>query len=204
MTILVLAAQYESWTDPLAVVLAMPVAVLGTLLGVVLLDKSVSIYTQIGVILLLGVAAKNAILIVEYAMDFRRAGIPVRQAAHDAGVIRLRPIMMTALAFVFGAMPLLFSSGAGANSRRDLGTAIVFGMVLNAVIDTLFVPVFWEVMQRIQEKYLSKVFVLRRPGGKAKSAPAVAPDAPANTAPGGGETPSGADTFDDTNLPDSV
>lgn len=88
MTILVLAAQYESWTDPLAVVMAMPVAVLGCLLGCFFLGLDVDIYTQIGLILLLGMAAKNAILIVEYAMDFRKAGVPVRKAAHDAGTIR--------------------------------------------------------------------------------------------------------------------
>ncbi len=214
MTILVLAAQYESWTDPLAVVLAMPIAVLGTMLGVFFMNQSVSIYTQIGLILLLGMAAKNAILIVEYAMDFRKAGVPIRQAAHDAGVIRFRPIMMTALAFVFGAMPLLFSTGAGANSRIELGTAIVFGMALNAIIGTLFVPNFWEVMQTIQEKYLSHIFVLKRPGSNSNSqtnnpvnlshASDPTSTTPANTTPGGGETPSDASGFDDTNLPDSV
>lgn len=200
MTILVLAAQYESWTDPMAVVLSMPIAVLGTLLGVMFMRQSVSIYTQIGLILLLGMAAKNAILIVEYAMDFRKTGIPIRQAAHDAGVIRFRPIMMTALAFVFGAMPLMFSTGAGANSRIELGTAIVFGMALNAVIGTLFVPSFWEVMQTVQEKYLKNVFVPRIPGNRSTEQP----DPPANTNPGGGETPRNASEFDDTNLPDSV
>lgn len=152
MTLLVLAAQYESWTDPIAVVLAMPIAVLGTLLGTMLMDQSVNIYTQIGLILVLGMSAKNAILIVEYAMDFRKTGVPVVKAAHDAGVIRFRPIMMTALAFIFGVLPMLFSSGAGANSRIDLGTAVVFGMIVNAIIGTTCVPAFWVVMQRIQER----------------------------------------------------
>ncbi|MBD5387628.1 efflux RND transporter permease subunit [bacterium] len=158
MTILVLAAQYESWTDPIAVVLSMPVAILGTVLGCIIMSQSISIYTQIGLILLLGMSAKNAILIVEYAMDFRKAGIPIRKSAHDAGVIRFRPIMMTALAFVFGVMPMMFSSGAGANSRIELGTAVVFGMAMNAIIGTLFVPNFWELMQRINEKYLTGLF----------------------------------------------
>lgn len=152
MTLLVLAAQYESWTDPIAVVLAMPIAVLGTLLGTMLMNQSVNMYTQIGLILVLGMSAKNAILIVEYAMDFRKTGVPIVKAAHDAGVIRFRPIMMTALAFIFGVLPMFFSSGAGANSRIDLGTAVVFGMIVNAIIGTTCVPAFWVVMQRIQER----------------------------------------------------
>ncbi len=158
MTLLVLAAQYESWTDPIAVVLSMPVAILGTVLGCILMGQSISIYTQIGLILLLGLSAKNAILIVEYATYFRKSGTPLTTSALDAGVIRFRPIMMTALAFIFGVMPMMFATGAGAESRVSLGTAVVFGMLLNAVIGTLFVPNFWELMQRLQENVLSKVF----------------------------------------------
>lgn len=158
MTILVLSAQYESWTDPIAVVMSMPIAILGTVLGCMIMGQSISIYTQIGLILLLGMSAKNAILIVEYAMDFRKAGNDIRKSAHDAGVIRFRPIMMTALAFVFGVMPMMFATGAGANSRIELGTAVVFGMAMNAIIGTLFVPNFWDLMQRFNEKYLSGLF----------------------------------------------
>lgn len=164
MTILVLSAQYESWTSPIAVVLSMPVAILGVVTGCLFMGQSVSIYTQIGLILLLGMSAKNAILIVEYAIDFRKTGITIRKAAHDAGVIRFRPIMMTAAAFVFGVLPMMFATGAGANSRIELGTAIVFGMLLNAIIGTLFVPTFWEVMQNIQEKYLSKLVPVQKAG----------------------------------------
>lgn len=158
ITILVLAAQYESWTDPVAVILAMPTALLGAMLGCILMGQSISIYTQIGIILLLGLAAKNAILIVEYARDFRQSGEDIRTAALDAGRIRFRPIMMTALAFVFGVMPMLFATGAGAQSRLELGTAVVFGMAVNAIAGTLFVPNFWELMQRFNERYLSKLF----------------------------------------------
>lgn len=156
MTLLVLAAQYESWSDPVAVVLSMPIAILGTMVGCVIFGYSVSIYTQIGLILLLGMSAKNAILIVEYAMDFRKAGLDIRKAAHDAGTIRFRPIIMTVCAFVFGVMPMMFATGAGANSRRELGTAVVFGMLLNGLIATLFVPVFWMLLQKLNEKISSK------------------------------------------------
>lgn len=97
-------------------------------------------------------AAKNAILIVEYATDYRKAGMPVRQAAESAGNVRLRPILMTALAFVFGVMPMLFATGADAGSRLSLGTAV------NAVLGTLFVPNFWELFENFREKYLSKMF----------------------------------------------
>ena len=176
ITILVLAAQYESWTDPVAVVITTPTAILGTVLGCIFLSQSISIYTQIGIILLIGMAAKNAILIVEYAMDYRKAGQPIRAAAENAGNVRLRPILMTALAFVFGVMPMLFATGAGAASRVSLGTAVVFGMAVNAVLGTLFVPGFWELLQRFNEKYLSKVFAFK--GTPAKSAPAADDQAP--------------------------
>lgn len=158
ITLLVLAAQYESWTDPVAVIISMPTAILGTIIGCIIMSQSISIYTQIGIILLLGLSAKNAILIVEYAIDFRKSGNDIRQAAQDAGSIRFRPIMMTALAFVFGVMPMLFATGAGAASRVALGTAVVFGMAVNAIVGTLFVPGFWELLESFKEKYLSKIF----------------------------------------------
>ncbi|MCC8119280.1 MAG: multidrug efflux RND transporter permease subunit [Bacteroidales bacterium] len=158
ITILVLAAQYESLTDPIAVVISMPTAILGTVIGCLIMGQSIDIYTQIGLILLLGLSAKNAILIVEYAIEYRRTGISIQQAAADAGQVRFRPIMMTALAFVFGIMPMLFATGAGAQSRISLGTAVVFGMFINAVVGTLFVPNFWELLQRFQEKHLMNIF----------------------------------------------
>lgn len=174
MTVLVLAAQYESWTDPLAVVIAMPTAILGTIVGCLFMNQSISIYTQIGIVLLLGLSAKNAILIVEYAIDYHKAGMSIREAARQGGIVRFRPIMMTALAFVFGVMPMLFATGAGAQSRISLGAAVVFGMAVNAIIGTLFVPNFWELFQKFQEKYLSKIFA----GSKQSATPA---DTPQNT-----------------------
>lgn len=167
ITLLVLSAQYGSWTDPIAVVISMPTAILGAVLGCLIMNQSISIYTQIGIILLLGMSAKNAILIVEYAMDYRKSGVDIRQAAMDAGRVRFRPIMMTAFAFIFGVMPMLFATGAGAGSRLSLGTAVVFGMLLNAIVGTLFVPNFWELLQRFNEKYLMKFFN----GGKSNIPP---------------------------------
>jgi multidrug efflux pump subunit AcrB len=158
LTLLVLAAQYESWTDPLAVVLAMPIAVLGCVLGCIFMSQSISIYSQIGLILVLGLSAKNAILIVEYAIYFRRSGVSIPVAAEDAGVIRFRPIMMTALAFIFGVLPMMYAHGAGAESRVSLGTAVVFGMTVNAILGTLFVPAFWSALQAFKEKHLDNLF----------------------------------------------
>lgn len=156
ITLLVLAAQYESLTDPVAVVVSMPTAILGTVIGCLFMGQSISIYTQIGIILLLGLSAKNAILIVEYAIDYRRSGMDIRSSATQAGRVRFRPIMMTALAFVFGVMPMLFATGAGAASRVSLGTAVVFGMAVNALVGTLFVPNFWELLERFRERRLSR------------------------------------------------
>ena len=149
---LVLAAQYESWTSPVAAVMGLPVALLGAMLGCWIMGTPVSIYTQIGIILLVALSAKNGILIVEFARDFRKQGNSIREAAFHAGHVRLRPILMTSLSFVFGVMPLLFATGAGAVSRIALGGAVVFGMALNTLLATVYLPNFYELMQRLQER----------------------------------------------------
>lgn len=153
---LVLAAQYESWTSPIAAVMGVPIALLGAILGCWIMDIPVSIYTEIGIILLIALSAKNGILIVEFARDFRAAGNEIRHSAAEAGHVRLRPILMTSFAFVLGVMPLLFAHGAGAASRLALGTAVVFGMFVNTVIATLYIPNWYEWMQTIEEKIRGK------------------------------------------------
>ena len=129
-------------------------AILGAMLGCWLMGEPVSIYTQIGIVLLIALSAKNGILIVEFARDYRKAGNPIREAAFEAGSVRLRPILMTSFTFVLGVMPLLFATGAGAGSRVALGTAVVFGMLVNTVIATLYIPNGYEVMQTLEEKWL--------------------------------------------------
>ncbi|MBR2300618.1 MAG: multidrug efflux RND transporter permease subunit [Bacteroidaceae bacterium] len=151
---LVLAAQYESWLNPIAAVTGVPIALLGTILGCWIMDIPVSIYTQIGIILLIALSAKNGILIVEFARDYRKAGNDIRHSAFEAGHVRLRPILMTSFAFVLGVMPLLSASGAGAAARLSLGTAVVFGMLLNTVIATLFIPSWYEWAQTLEERIL--------------------------------------------------
>ncbi len=153
---LVLAAQYESWSSPVAAVMGTPIALLGTILGCWIMGLPISIYTLIGIILLIALSAKNGILIVEFARDFRKAGNPIRESAYEAGHIRLRPILMTSFAFVLGVMPLLFAGGAGAESRLALGTAVVFGMFLNTVLATIYIPNWYEWMQTLEEKFRKK------------------------------------------------
>ena len=136
--------------------MGIPVALLGAMLGCYVMGTPVSIYTQIGIILLVALSAKNGILIVEFARDFRAEGNSIREAAFEAGHVRLRPILMTSFAFVLGVMPLLFATGAGAGSRLSLGAAVVFGMAVNTIFATMFIPSFYELMQLFQEKVLDK------------------------------------------------
>ena len=149
---LVLAAQYESWTSPVAAVMGLPIAILGAMLGCWIMGEPVSIYTQIGIILLIALSAKNGILIVEFARDYRKAGNSIRESAYEAGSVRLRPILMTSFTFVLGVMPLLFATGAGAGSRIALGAAVVFGMLVNTIVATVYIPNWYEVMQSLEER----------------------------------------------------
>ena len=152
---LVLAAQYESWTSPVAAVMGVPIALLGAVLGCWLFGLPISVYSQIGIVLLIALSAKNGILIVEFARDYRAQGYTIRQSASEAASVRLRPILMTSLSFVFGVMPLLFASGAGAGSELSLGATVVFGMALNTVVATLYIPSWYEWMQTVEERLFS-------------------------------------------------
>lgn len=145
---LILAAQYESWRLPFAVVLIVPFAVLGALVAVALRGLSNDVFFQIGLITLVGLSAKNAILIVEFAVQLRAAGSSVREAALEAARLRLRPIVMTSMAFVLGVLPLAISSGAGAASRHSIGTGVLGGMLAATFIAAPFVPLFFALIAR--------------------------------------------------------
>ena len=151
LVFLVLAALYESWTNPLAVVLVVPLALLGTAIAVALRGGDNNVYTQIGVVLLIALASKNAILIVEFARDQRARGLGVAEAAIEAARLRFRPILMTSFAFILGVYPLVIADGAGAASRRALGTAVFGGMITSTLLAVLFVPVFYVVCQGSSE-----------------------------------------------------
>jgi HAE1 family hydrophobic/amphiphilic exporter-1 len=149
---LFLVAQYESWSMPMAIVLSVPISIMGALLAVFITGNSISIYTQIGLIMLVGLASKNAIMIVEFAMSRRAEGASIFEAARDAASLRFRAVMMTALSFVLGIMPLVIATGAGAASRRALGSAILGGMLAAVVIGVVLVPVLYLILQRIRER----------------------------------------------------
>lgn len=153
---LILAAQYESWTDPMAVIMGLPIALLGVIIGVMLMNLPISVYTQIGIILLIALAAKNAILIVEFARDYRAAGKSIEESAIEGGRIRLRPILMTSFAFILGTLPLVISTGAGAASRISLGIAVFAGMLMTSLVGTLFIPNFYLMMESLQERFKHK------------------------------------------------
>jgi HAE1 family hydrophobic/amphiphilic exporter-1 len=154
---LVLAGQYESWITPITVLLAVPLALLGTVAALTALGLANNIYTQIGLVLLIALAAKNAILVVEVAREQRELhGKAIIEAAVNAAKTRFRPIMMTSFAFILGVMPLVFASGAGANSRKSIGIAVASGMLASTCIAVVFVPAFYVVMQRFNERFIAK------------------------------------------------
>jgi len=148
---LVLCALYESWTVPLAVVLTVPLALLGTVVAVVLRGLDVNVFTQIGVVLLIALVCKTAILIVEFAKNKRESGQDIVASALEAARLRFRPILMTAFTTIFGVSPLVLASGAGAAGRQALGTAVFGGMIAAMVLSVLFVPVFYVSIQRLRE-----------------------------------------------------
>ena len=149
---LALAAQYESWSLPIAVILIVPICLLSALAGVWLRGMDNNIFTQIGFIVLVGLASKNAILIVEFAKRRQEAGLTPYQAAVEAARLRLRPIIMTSLAFIMGVFPLVIATGAGAEVRRILGTAVFSGMLGVTLFGLLLTPVFYVLVQRIAER----------------------------------------------------
>ena len=153
---LVLAAQYESLTLPLAVIMIVPMCLIASITGVVLRGMDNNILTQVGFIVLIGLAAKNAILIVEFARQLEDQGKDVYQAATEAAELRLRPILMTSLAFILGVLPLAIAIGAGAELRQALGTAVVFGMLGVTIFGLIFTPTFYVVVRRLEAVFMRR------------------------------------------------
>src|SRR5438552_3424249 len=156
MVFLVLAAQYESWSLPLAVILVVPMCLLSAIIGVNLAHMDINIFTQIGFVVLVGLACKNAILIVEFAKRQREAGADPEHATLEACKLRLRPIVMTSLAFILGVVPLMVAKGAGAEMRRTLGTAVFSGMVGVTLFGIVLTPVFFFTIDRLGQSHLAQ------------------------------------------------
>ncbi len=154
MVFLVLAAQYESWSLPLAVILVVPMCLLGAITGVNIAGMDINIFTQIGFVVLVGLASKNAILIVEFAKQQRHEGKSRTEATLAACQLRLRPIVMTSLAFILGVLPLIVSTGAGAEMRRTLGTAVFSGMLGVTLFGIVLTPVFFFTIDWLGERRL--------------------------------------------------
>jgi multidrug efflux pump len=152
LVLLVLAAQYESFRLPFAVVLIVPMALLSAMAGVWLSGGDNNIFTQIGLIVLIGLAAKNAILIVEFAVKLREEGKSAVEAALEASRLRLRPILMTSIAFIAGVFPLVISSGAGAEMRQAMGVAVFSGMIGVTIFGLLLTPIFYVVLEKLAAK----------------------------------------------------
>ena len=149
---LILAAQYESWSMPFMVLLAVPLALFGAFAALWIRQMQIDVYSQIGFVMLIGLSAKNAILIVEFAKRLREEGYSIVEAAAEAGRLRLRPILMTAFAFILGVVPLMFATGAGAASRQSIGTTVFGGMVAATALTLIFVPVFYAVIESLRER----------------------------------------------------
>ena len=156
LVFLVLAAQYESWTNPGAVILVVPMAMVGVLLALIVRQFDNNLYTQVGLVLMIGLASKNAILIVEFARELRAEGKSIAEAAIEATQRRFRAIVMTSFAFILGVVPLLTASGAGAASQQAIGTVVFGGMLASTLIAIPFVPVFYVLMQGLSERGAKK------------------------------------------------
>ncbi len=173
---LVLAALYESWAMPVAILLVIPFGVLGAFVGLLLRNEINNVYTQIGLIMLIGLAAKNAILIVEFAKLARERGTTIVESARQAAQLRLRPILMTSFAFILGTLPLAIATGAGAGARKSIGTAVAFGMLFATMLGIFVIPVFYVVLQRISERkmpFRAERETASADGGQPGTAPSV-------------------------------
>ena len=154
---LTLSAQYESFVLPLIVLLAVPMAMLGALAAQGLRGLQNDVYCQIGLVMLVGLSSKNAILIVEFAEQLRERGLSIRDAAVQAARIRLRPILMTSFAFILGVVPLVLASGAGEAGRHSVGTTVFGGMIMSTILNLFFIPVLYLVIEEFRERRGVKV-----------------------------------------------
>ncbi|MGC3971803.1 MAG: multidrug efflux RND transporter permease subunit [Pirellulales bacterium] len=178
---LVLAAQYENWFTPLAVIVIVPLGLLGAVAAVALRGLDNNLYTQIGIVLIIALASKNAILVVEFSRDLRLRGDSILDAAVEAARLRLRPILMTSFAFILGVVPLVIADGPGAAGQQALGTAVFGGMIASTVLTVFFVPAFFVAFQSLSERW--KPVVVEKPAEKHGTTTAHEPLPPSHQLP---------------------
>jgi multidrug efflux pump len=179
LVFLILAAQYEKWSLPVGVVLSVPFAVCGALLLTWVMKLENDVYFQVGLVTLVGLSAKNAILITEFAAENLRSGMSVVESAVEAARLRLRPIVMTSLAFILGCVPMAIATGAGANSLRAIGTGVIGGMLASTIVASFFVPLFFVLLESA-----STIFSRKKRSAVAATSATVSPS---GTSPQGGK-----------------
>lgn len=170
---LVLAAQFESFRHPFIIMMTVPLAVTGALIGLFVQDGSINVFSQIGCIMLIGLAAKNGILIVEFANQLRDRGAEFVEAVIESSAIRLRPVLMTSLCTLFGAIPLLVASGAGAESRRAIGSVVVYGVGFSMLLTLYIVPTIYSLVARNSKSPEHVSRLIERLRGAAANPPAA-------------------------------
>jgi multidrug efflux pump len=172
---LVLSAQFESFINPLIILVTVPLAMTGALLGLLAYGSSINVFSQIGFILLIGLSAKNGVLIVEFANQLRDRGMEIHEAVLEAATVRFRPILMTSAATTFGALPLLLGSGAGSESRQPIGIVIVFGVAISAALTLFIVPALYALFARrtSSPQHVSRMIeqMQKSTAGKLEAAP---------------------------------
>jgi HAE1 family hydrophobic/amphiphilic exporter-1 len=171
LVFLVLAAQYESWTNPAAVILVVPIALVGVILALIARGFENNLYTQVGLVLMIALASKNAILVVEFARELHADGMSIDDAAVEATRRRFRPIVMTSFAFILGVVPLMKAHGAGAASQQAIGTVVFGGMLSSTLLAIPFVPVFYVLTQRLSERRKKPAPHEKLPAGGAAAKP---------------------------------